>query len=1043
MEGFELLISVVIGLQDLHLAISIPIRGVFGWLAGEAICYRHATASGNSPTIFQKLIQAANFILSLQLNTTIADSCKCYGKPLVEPKVMRLKYSMINNEFAGVSPEFEFAEFAGVSPGPFSMINNEFAGVSPGPLSTGVSPGPLMGVSPGPLNLSLLKLSGLWLALMTCGLGTETVLAQSNSLNTPPARNSVTTAEGRVPLVSSGSGATGVKAQVPSHPTERLLLNRHASKLSTETSTLDLGESQKEPDSNLGPRPISLNTLQKSLPAAAQPRGDTDYSTASPYKLRALEKESKLDSRQSPQSLRATPVSSATSQSLRVTAYSSEGFSAEESPSLRAESVSSAKNAESGAISERLVQNAPRVSRIPLPNSNKADLSSQQPSSSQQPIQAGPFTGNEKTPLNDSNNASRASELRKQPSNAPGGTSEPPALDDSPAPTAPELPKLPALPALPELPALSQAPQSVNVPTLLPRSSAADLGLQSSDTLPKNVREGDDSSPGLPALTTPPIALPNLTSSNLNAGSSSSLEGNRQPRSSSPAKSSTSPIDSPQKVAVPSTQSTPNSRSELSKIQSSSQNDIERLRLQTPRIQVTLNGPKELAINAPQVYQLVVRNDDRINLGGIILRLDIPPGVAAQAQPTSHGRADVERAADGTTMLTWAFENLEGGAEAKLPIQVIAETPKNFAVAMEWTLSPIAGRAGIDVLTPQLELALEGPNDVNFSEPNVYRLHIRNRGNADANEVTVKLAAEHYGSSSTQIGRIAAGEQQTVDVELVFNEPGNITIAAEVAAAGNVTAASQVGIRVRQSLLEASLEAPEMAYHSTKVPCVLTIKNTGDAIAKNSKAVVVLPVDCIPSSLPPQATFQNGNIVWDMSQLRPGQSSEMPFDLTFSREGDNRITVQCTANSATPVQCSSTTQVKAVTDLKLFVTDPVAPAPVNGEVEYELTLVNRGSKAAEQVTVVAMFSKDIEPMRAEGHRSQIATGQVRFQPISRIEPGQTISLKVFAQAASAGMHRFRAEVRTSEAEVKLVQEQSTEFMESIRRTANSTGGELR
>lgn len=470
---------------------------------------------------------------------------------------------------------------------------------------------------------------------------------------------------------------------------------------------------------------------------------------------------------------------------------------------------------------------------------------------------------------------------------------------------------------------------------------------------------------------------------------------------------------------------------------------IERMRMQTPRIQVSLNGPKELSIGAPQTYSVLIRNDDHIKLGGLILRLDIPPGVVAQAQPASHGKGEVEKAPDGTTMLTWSFENLEGGAEATLPLRVIAEAPRNFAVAMEWTLLPLAASAGIDVLVPQLELALEGPNEVNFSEPNVFRLHIRNRGNAEANDVAVKLAAEHYGSSATQIGRIGAGEQQTVDVELVFNEPGNIIIAAEASAAGNVAAASQVGVRVRQSILEATLESPERAYHSSEVPYLLTVKNVGDAIAKNAKAVISLPVDCSVSSLPPQATVQNSSIVWDVSQIRPGQLSELPFSLTFTREGDNRVTVQCTASSATPVECTSITSIKAVTDLKLSVIDPVAPAPVNGEVEYEIKLVNRGSKAAEQVTVVALFSKDIEPTRAEGHRSQIVTGQVRFQPITRIEPGQAITLRVFAQAATAGMHRFRAEVRTTEADVKLVHEQSTEYMESIRRTASSPSSLMR
>ena len=463
--------------------------------------------------------------------------------------------------------------------------------------------------------------------------------------------------------------------------------------------------------------------------------------------------------------------------------------------------------------------------------------------------------------------------------------------------------------------------------------------------------------------------------------------------------------------------------------------------MQTPRITVTLNGPAELALGESNLFRVQVRNEDKFELAGIILRLDIPPGVLVQTENASTGRVDAEQAQDGTTLLTWTFEHLPGGAEAFVPLRVRAEQPKNFNVAMEWTLLPMAATADIDVLTPRLELALEGPSEVNFSETNIYRLRVRNRGNADASDVSVKLAAEHFGSSSTQLGRIAAGAEQTLDVELVFNEPGSIQIGAEASTAGNVAAASQVNVRVRQSVLEASIEAPEVVFHSSPTPYVLRIHNAGDAVANDARAVVSLPTDCTALSLPPQAKLENGSIVWDATAIRPGQTAELSFQLSFAREGDNQVSVQCSSRTAVPVQCIAVTQVKAVSDLKLLVIDPVAPAPVHGEVEYELRLVNRGSKAAQQVSVVAMFSKDIEPTRGEGQRAEVLSGQIRFQPITRIEPGQTVTLRVFALASAAGMHRFRAEVRSADADIKLVQEQSTEYMETVRRMATSTSSQ--
>ena len=88
------------------------------------------------------------------------------------------------------------------------------------------------------------------------------------------------------------------------------------------------------------------------------------------------------------------------------------------------------------------------------------------------------------------------------------------------------------------------------------------------------------------------------------------------------------------------------------------------------------------------------------------------------------------------------------------------------------------------------------------------------------------------------------------------------------------------------------------------------------------------------------------------------------------------------------------------------------------------------------MTVVAQFSNGIEPTRGEGQKSRIIPGQLIFEPIAVIEGGQTVRLAVFAQASGDGMHRFRVEVRTDATDVRLVQEESTRFIEGLRRIAS-------
>ncbi|MCA9130922.1 MAG: hypothetical protein KDB22_27750 [Planctomycetales bacterium] len=461
------------------------------------------------------------------------------------------------------------------------------------------------------------------------------------------------------------------------------------------------------------------------------------------------------------------------------------------------------------------------------------------------------------------------------------------------------------------------------------------------------------------------------------------------------------------------------------------------MRLKSPRLEVLLNGPQDLPVGSPARYELVVRNSDIIDLNGLILRLDIPRGIEARSLQPSCGSFDVETATDGATLLTWAFDQLAAGESAIAPIQLRAEEAKNFAVAMEWTLIPITGDTKLRAIAPRVEVALEGPSEVLFGEPNIYRLHIRNPGNATASNVEVRLTAGPYGESASKIGDIASGSEESVDVELTFNERGAIDIAAIVTADGNLTSNTQIEVLVRQAQLSATITAPTVTYLGTSAQYLVEVTNDGDVAARDVQAQLMLPAGARINVSPADAPVRDGKIDWRIASLQPGETRAFPMAVDLPHAGDNSISLICRdATGHVLSSAEAITQVEAVADLKLTVNDPVAPAPVGSEVAYELTLTNRGAKACHNVTVVAQFSNGIEPTRGEGQKSRIIPGQLIFEPIAVIEGGQTVRLAVFAQASGDGMHRFRVEVRTDATDVRLVQEESTRFIEGLRRIAS-------
>ncbi len=614
---------------------------------------------------------------------------------------------------------------------------------------------------------------------------------------------------------------------------------------------------------------------------------------------------------------------------------------------------------------------APHVKRTAPPSGSAA---SSQPKLPQFPAPP----ANLNAPSSSTSNAnSNSTSMRSQ---TPGQSALP---NNATMPLPPSLPPAPLAPAqLPPAPQLTPqfAPQSTSQ---VPRPTFAD---------PKQTQPTQSQPTQLPQATPPS-----------STGSSHDLQTSA-PRALNPIRSNSAPAQD------------------------------EHMTMETPRLQVLLKGPQDMPVGTAADYQVMVRNVDDIPLDGVILRLEIPNGVAITQGKPSHGELQTERTPDGATLVTWSFTDLAAYQNAFAPIQLTAKSPRNFGVAMEWTLLPKSGEAQFEVRQARLELALEGPSEVEFGVANSYRLHVRNPGSAAAKNVRVKLGAASFGASETVIDEILAGEQQSIDVELTFNERGTINISAEALAA-ELQSAANIDVLVKQALVTASISGSERVYHGSPSMYEVRVQNAGDLDAKLVKAELAIPEGAEVLTKPDGAKVMGHLLTWDVPNVKAGETVAFPVELNLWTAGEHRLALACKTERGAPSVSTIATVVEAIADLKLVINDPIAPAPVGGTVTYEMSITNRGSQAASNVRAVAQFSDGIEPTKADGHEHRILTGQVIFDPIVRIEAGETKIVRVQARAATEGTHRFRAEIRSDETEVRLVQEETTQYLQSASRMA--------
>ena len=447
-----------------------------------------------------------------------------------------------------------------------------------------------------------------------------------------------------------------------------------------------------------------------------------------------------------------------------------------------------------------------------------------------------------------------------------------------------------------------------------------------------------------------------------------------------------------------------------------------------PSVRVYVNGPDSLLVGQDAVYEVVAKNDGANDLSGLLLRVGVPATIALSNIIASEGAAQPDNE-NGENAVGWEIEKLPAGASKNLKFTLQTQQPEHFAMGIEWTSLPNTHQLPISVQQPKLDLALEGPSEAEFGTPQNYRLRIKNPGNAVVKAVEIVLTAETFGSNQSVIGDIQPGSERIVDVELLFQQHGIIPIVATATSAvSKLQARNSIDVRVKQSAIVAHWVGPTEFYQGSVAEYILTLNNQGEAPALNIPCTVKLPLGADATSLPPGATKRGNSIQWELKRLMPQESISVPFSVMLGNVGNNTFAFTAETKNGTAPSTEITTIVDSIADLKLTVIDPISPAPIGQSVFYEIEISNRGRKAANAVEVIAQFSEGIEPIRFEGHSGRIVPGQAIFSPIPTIAPGEKVSLKVAAEAKSAGVHRFRAEVKSASSDTDLIHEESTRYL---------------
>jgi uncharacterized repeat protein (TIGR01451 family) len=457
---------------------------------------------------------------------------------------------------------------------------------------------------------------------------------------------------------------------------------------------------------------------------------------------------------------------------------------------------------------------------------------------------------------------------------------------------------------------------------------------------------------------------------------------------------------------------------------------------QTPILNADIRGPKQILIGREAIYKVRLQNQSDVPAEGIVATVKIPAGADVVNATATQGMVQQSQDAQSKGQMQWQIAKLDRRAGETLEVRIIPRENRPLDLGITWVVAPVGSHAVVEVQEPKLQLEVAGPNEVYFDRPQVFKLTISNPGTGPAENVKIELLppggkdeAPKDAATSHPLGDLPAGGSQTVEVELTAREAGKLFVKAMATAEGGLNCNTSKEVFCRKPELEVDWRGPATKYAGTLATYFVRVRNPGTAPAEDVTVKACLPEGAEFTSASEGQIFdtKTREVAWHVGTLRPGDDNYMELKCVLKTAGANQLKITAaTASGNLTDTKTAATNVVALADLKLDVSDPSGPVAVGSPAIYEIHIKNRGASAAKEVNVVGLFSEGIEPEQAEGAMYTVADGRVSFKTID-VPAGRDVVLRIRTHAVQPGTHIFRAEVLCRELDIKLAAEETTRF----------------
>jgi len=444
-------------------------------------------------------------------------------------------------------------------------------------------------------------------------------------------------------------------------------------------------------------------------------------------------------------------------------------------------------------------------------------------------------------------------------------------------------------------------------------------------------------------------------------------------------------------------------------------------------------APREVRVGRPYTYRLRVTNLTNQRLSDVVLHQKIPADLALANQGPEAREAGYNARRDQNGQARFEVGDLGPNQSKTIEVTGTPGREGQIDTCLSAQFNPPTLCAVVMAVAPALRIQAYAQPEADICQDITYRYTVTNTGTGTAHNVVLHEDLPNGLETSdgqrrleSRVGDLGQGQSKEITVRLRARQAGRFTARAVASSDAGEVRAEEVNTVVRAPRLAVTIVAPNEQYSGDEISYRVTVKNNGDAAARDTRLrfgatpgmVEFMSAEGAEGRRLSSEREHGGQ---NLGTIAPGETRNVLVHFRTLRGGQVTVDATAEAQCAAPVTTPIESQIHQVSASALIVTHDHDPVRVGDDVTYHIVVQNKGHAADHDVVIVATLPDGEQFVGVEGangrHEAKVEGQTISLGAIPTLEPKQTMSWDIKAKALRPGEVQLRVTM-TSETTTK-------------------------